>query len=312
MPLVIQNDECPVYAYINSLRAVSSKSTALRVLHSIAQKLGRSNYYSINWARFDRNTLNSLVALLKDKGLSYETIGLYLSITKSVLREAFLLGQINSLHWERVKSVKPPMLGKKKLHATLSQSDFAQLLNTIEVLALTNTKKVRDQAMFHLLIGCGLRRFELAKLKLSAIDLIGNKITFDGKGGKERTVAIHPITMRALKEWMVIRGYKEGAVFTRVYKSGELHKSVSINNTDEIPHFSSESIYLLCKTYGLVSAGITPHSLRRSYATWLSRNGANIQHISKLMGHYGIKTTEIYIKTEQREIDKTVLDKLFV
>jgi integrase len=310
-PMIIKNNACPIYAYVNSLRSESSQNTVRRVLQSIARKLNQPTFYHIKWERFDRNTLNSLVNLLNQEGLSNETISLYLSVTKSVLKEAYLLGQIETLHWERAKAVTKPASGSKREHATLTEFEFENLLEEIDQRAGTKSKAIRDKAIFHLLIGCGLRRFELGKLQLSNIDFEANTLTFDGKGRKERNVNVHPYTMAALKEWLQLRGFKAGYVFTRINKSGILHKNINPDNPDEIEGLSPNAVYVLCEIYGLLARGIAPHSLRRSYATMLSSNGANIQYIAKLMGHSSIKTTEIYIKSDKEDIKNAVLTQLF-
>jgi len=91
-----------------------------------------------------------------------------------------------------------------------------------------------------------------------------------------------------------------GAVFVRIYKSG-IFPSWIDNDESLVSGLSTEAIYMLCKKYGLIDKDIAPHSLRRSYATLLDRNGADIKHIAKLMGHSSIK----------QDIMDTVDDKLF-
>lgn len=302
-PMVVINDNCPIYAYINSLKAKSSQVTAKNTLQAIANHLGQDNYYCINWAAFDRNTLNSLVNELTNKNLAPDTIGLYLSVAKSVLKEAFLLGQIDTLHWERVKTVKRPSSTKLRQHQILSQNDFNALMSDIESMAKTPNKLIRDKAIFHTLVGCGLRRFELVGLTMSDLDVENKTLQFYGKGRKERKVQLHPLTFDELQKWLDIRTMKSGPIFTRINKNGSVSQACQPLSTD--------AIYMLCQDYGLIEKGVAPHSLRRSYATWLNNNGADILHISKLLGHASTKTTEVYLRTEQKELSNTVLTKLF-
>ncbi|WP_288987899.1 site-specific integrase [uncultured Pseudoalteromonas sp.] len=310
-PLVIRDHECPIFAYINSLPSNASKSTAVRALQSIAQHLGQPSFYHIKWVNVDKNAISSLVGILQEKKLSSDTVGLYLSIIKSVLKEAFLLGQITGLQWERVKSVKRPTAAKRRKHATLNPQEFEGLLALVDEKAGSNVKAIRDKAIFHALIGLGLRRYELVKLQMEDIDFEGESITFYGKGNKERDVFIHSITLHALKEWIKIRGDKPGPIFTKLFRNGILPPQLDIKNNEPVIGLVTESIYLLCRFYGLTAKGIAPHSLRRSYATWLHNNGADIYHIARLLGHASIKTTEIYIKVEDDGVKNTVLSKLF-
>lgn len=310
IPPVICDDKCPIYAYLASLKSMNSKKTAIRVLQAVAKHLDQSDFYSIIWQNFDRNTLNQLIQILLTKNKAPDTISLYISVIKRVLYEAYLLDLIETKHWERVKSVQKPAAGRQKKHNVLSEFEFEELLHTIDITSSNSIMAIRDKAIFHLFIGCGLRRFELVNLKLDNIQLGSKSIIFDGKGRKQREVKLHNVTFRAIQEWLKIRGDYPGPLFVRVYKSGALPTWID-NNESLASGLSTEAMYMLCKRYGLIEKNIAPHSLRRSYATLLDGNGADIKHIAKLMGHSSIKTTERYIQVDHQDVMDTVDDKLF-
>ena len=308
---VIRDDRCPIYAYLVSLNSDASKKTVLRVLQSIAKHLNQQSYYDIVWSKFDRNILNNLIQLLHTQNKAPDTINLYVSVVKRVLYEAYLLDLVDTKRWERIKSVRTPKGGRRKTHKVLNQSTFEMLVKKIINDSPNPVMASRDIAIFNLFVGCGLRRFELINLQLKHVDRFRRTITFEGKGRKLRQVKMHPITTLALENWLKLRGNKEGPIFTRVYKSGVLPAWLGCNDR-EIKKLSTESIYMLCKKVGLLDLDISPHSLRRSYATMLDKNGADIKHIARLLGHSSIKTTELYIQTEQEEINNTVDTKLFI
>ncbi|ESP90231.1 hypothetical protein N483_06505 [Pseudoalteromonas luteoviolacea NCIMB 1944] len=306
--LIVRDNECPIYAYIMSLNSDKSQETARRVLMAIAQHLGCDDIYQIKWSKIDKNTINNLLTILDKVGLSPDTKSLYLSVIKSVLKEAFLLGQITTLHYERVKSVKRSMGSRIKKHQLISEQSFRQLLRQVDEVKQPTATCLRDKAIFHLLIGCGLRRFELSGLQLAQINHDTQHLTVLGKGNKEREIKLHNITYLALQDWLNIHPYSDGPLFIRLTKSGQPYYKMS-----DTPGLSGHAIYNLCKKYGLISAAqrIPPHSLRRSYATWLYNNGADLKVISVLLGHSSLKTTEIYIKHTQDDIDQAVVANLF-
>nr|WP_013933263.1 tyrosine-type recombinase/integrase [Pseudoalteromonas sp. SANK 73390]CBK62711.1 intA [Pseudoalteromonas sp. SANK 73390] len=306
--LIIRDDECPIYTYIMSLNSEKSKETARRVLLAIAKHFECDDIYQIQWSKIDKNAINNLLALFEQKGLSPDTKSLYLSVIKSVLKEAFLLGQLTTLHYERVRSIKRPPGSRVKKHQLMSENSFYQLLRAIEDRKQPVVTCLRDKAIFHLLIGCGLRRFELSSLRVEQIDKDTNHLIILGKGNKEREVKLHDITYQALNEWLSVHPNGQGALFIRLVKNGQPFYKMS-----DTKGLSGHAIYNLCKKYALISETqrIPPHSLRRSYATWLYNNGADLKVISVLLGHSSIKTTEIYIKHTQEDIDHAVVSNLF-
>jgi len=308
--VIIQDNNCPVYAYINSLNEPRSQQTARRVLMAIAKHLGVDSIYHIHWSKFDRNHVNSLLGVLRERALSPDTISLYLSVIKRVLMEAFLLGQIEPLQYERVKSIKRPSGSRVKNHHLLDRDAFTELLKTISTWPQAKQTCIRDQAIFHLLVGCGLRRFEISELHIEHVQQDTKHLKFIGKGNKERLVKLHDLTFFALQKWIEIHPFGTGPLFVRLTKCGSVHGKMSDTNVKGI---SGHAIYNLCKKYYLLrkEAHTPPHTLRRSYATWLYNNGVDLKTLAALLGHSSIKTTEIYIQQDQDSIDNEVLTKLF-
>lgn len=305
------NDKCPIFNYIHSLSAESSKQTAIRCLQAVAKHNGYSSFYDIDWTEISSLDINSLINILKAKELSPKSISLYVSIVKSVCEHAYLLGQITRLQLDGILKVKGSTGSRIKKHKVISRNEFKELIYQIETHnPSNNVKTLRDKAIFHLLIGTGLRRSELANIQLSAVDYeITNKnrivinsqyISVIGKGDKERHIVLHPITKSALEDWLNIRGVLSGPIFIRIAKNGDF----SIQKSSAL---TGSAIYELCKKYNTV----TPHSLRRSYATWLDEKGVRINRISKLLGHAKEVTTALYIVDDEEKTYKDVVSSLF-
>lgn len=309
---VVRIDEkCPIFNYIHSLNADTSKQTATRCLQAIAKHNGYSSFYDINWREITSVDINSLINTLKAKELSPKSISLYVSIAKSVCEHAYLLGQISRLQLDGILKVKGSTGSRIKKHKVINRNEFEALLQQIETSnQLNSIKMLRDKAIFHLLIGTGLRRNELANIQLSSLDLEFNKqrtffissqyIKVIGKGNKERYVALHPVTKAALEGWINIRGTIAGPIFIKISKNGSF--VIKKNNA-----LTGSAIYELCKRYNTVA----PHSLRRSYATWLDEKGVKISRISKLLGHAKEVTTALYIVDDEDKAYEDVLNSLF-
>ena len=319
---------CPVYTYINGLRKQSSQDTARSVLQSIARHLNQQSLYDINWANFDLHTMNQLVLVLESAGLAPDTIVLYGAIVKGVLKKAYLLEQISQLQYDRICSVNLPLAGGKRNHEIISFDDFEIFLQQFS--GHFNAQR-RNMAIFSLLIGCGLRRFEVTRLLMTNLDLINSRLQFSGKGGKVRQVAMHPKTLARLKNWLAVRGNSPGPVFMRIYKNDAIDRSFELSRTekknadkkindsyspkDDLSKYclSNHSIYKLCQKFGLMdqSRHIPPHSIRRSYATRLYNNHVDLKIIAGLMGHSSIKTTELYVHVAQDQMDEAITNHLF-
>lgn len=308
--LIVVDEHCPIYNYVNSLTSPNSKVTARRVLKAIAMHLGFDSIYQINWHKINRSFANKLLNVLSDKGKSPDTIGLYLSVLKGVIREAFFLDLVSTKHFEAIKQVKRPAGSRIKKHVLLQKDSFDELMTQIAVNGTSECQVSRDKAIFHMMVYCGLRRNEVANLEYGSLNLSDSQVRLFGKGNKERHVVIHPYTKIVLLDWLAFRGNAPGPLFIRIYKSGRIASLIKSDGSAN--HLSSFSIYHLCKKYGLIteSGAIPPHSLRRSYATWLYNKGVDIKKIAKLLGHSSIKTTELYVKVDDETLKEDVFKAL--
>lgn len=152
--------------------------------------------------------------------------------------------------------------------------------------------EARNLAIIELLYSCGIRVSELTGLDVSDIDFVQHLVRVIGKGNKERVV---PVGKKALN---AVKNYLES--------SNKLRKrSLNAEESGENPLFlnnkggrlSSRSVGTIIKKYvtecGLVS-GITPHSLRHTFATHLLDSGADLRSVQEMLGHVSLSTTQKY------------------
>jgi integrase/recombinase XerD len=131
----------------------------------------------------------------------------------------------------------------------------------------------------------GFRVSSIARVHGGDIDLLSNTIRTVGKGGKDRTLPLHPVirslaeTMPADDWWFPARGGRPGHM-----------KSASVTNL----------ITIAKKRAGITDPNLTPHSLRHSFGTDLVDSGVDIRVVQELMMHESLATTQIYTGVSAR------------
>jgi integrase len=154
-----------------------------------------------------------------------------------------------------------------------------------------------------ILVGCALRREELAALDVETIQLReGRWVLADlkGKGRRVRTVAIPAWVKQGINAWMTAAGVEDGRLLRAVSKGGKVKESMSGWAVWSVVEQSAREI-------GIEHFGA--HDLRRTCAKLCRKNGGNIEQIKFLLGHSSIQTTERYLGSEQ-EIEIAVNDNL--
>jgi integrase len=173
----------------------------------------------------------------------------------------------------------------------LSLRQSQSLLNTPD----TSTKKgLRDRAIFAVLLGCALRRSEVASLTFKHIQLRDNRwciVDLVGKHGRVRTIAMPAWVKTAIDAWTAAAGFLDGALFRPVNRGDQI-------SGDKL---SERSVWQMLKKYA-AAAGIpnlAPHDLRRTTAKLCRAAGGELEQIQLLLGHASVQTTERYLGTKQ-------------
>ena len=165
-------------------------------------------------------------------------------------------------------------------------------------------KGKRDFAILALLVGCALRRRELAALTVEDIQLRENRwVIADlcGKGARIRTVAVPVWVKQGINAWMTAAKIEEGRLFRSVKKGGKkIGESLGDWAVWSIVEQSAKAI-------GIERFGA--HDLRRTCAKLCRKSGGDLEQIKFLLGHSSIQTTERYLGAEQ-ELEVAVNDNL--
>lgn len=158
----------------------------------------------------------------------------------------------------------------------------------------SDTRAKRDRAMLSVLIGCGLRRAELAALTVEHLQTRqGHWAIVDlvGKGGRIRTVPIPKWVKDALDRWLSAGRITSGRVFRAISRSGKVWGDGISENV--VWHVVSRR----CKTDEVER--VAPHDLRRTCARLCHCAGGELEQIQFLLGHSSVLTTERYLGCKQ-------------
>jgi len=170
----------------------------------------------------------------------------------------------------------------------------ARFLNIDEAFALVESPDpegavgLRDRAALELTYSSGLRISELVGLDLDDLDLDQGLIRVHGKGGKERIVPVGGKALEALKDYLAVRpglagpaGREEPALFLG-RRGRRLNDRVFRRQVNGyVNRLSLES-------------GLSPHSIRHTFATHMLEAGADLRAIQELLGHASLSTTQKY------------------
>ncbi|MBT4651382.1 tyrosine-type recombinase/integrase [Candidatus Woesearchaeota archaeon] len=198
----------------------------------------------------------------------------------------------------------------EKLKKGHSRSQFHLTKEQIMTL-IRHTEKLRDKVIIKLFAYCGLRRFELAKIKITDINLDQGKIMILGKKNIERLATIFSDQLlEDLKIYLryVLGGSKDGYLFPAVS---------SLNNKG---HISTTEINRIVAKAGHRAQlenpvpelkNINPHILRHSCARILKDRGLSLEVVQKVLGHLSYKTTmDLYGTKSISEMDDELKEKM--
>lgn len=244
---------------------------------------------------------DKMTAMMKDKELSASTINLRLAVIKRWAGQVYQNRELIPDSWRAgvtrdwladIQSVK----GIKRLG--VRQGNWLSL-NQAQALmdAVTGDDPItlRDRAILAMLLGCGLRRSELARLSCDVIQEREGRpciIDLTGKGGRIRSMGIPAWTYHHLTAWLDAGGIVDGYIFRAFTRGRKL-----INRP-----VTSQQIYNIFKA-AASKAGLppvlAPHDARRTFAHLSRDAGASIEDISQVLGHSDITTTARYLGNGQ-------------
>lgn len=199
---------------------------------------------------------------------------------------------------------------EEKVKRSHSRSQFHLTEEQIKFL-IKHADKLRDKVIIKLLAYCGLRRFELAKIKIEDVDFTTNKIRILGKKNIDRLATIFSDQLlEDLKLYLqyVLKNPSKGYLFPAV-SSLNNQGHISPTEINRIVAKAGHQAQLHNPIPGLKN--INPHILRHSCARILKDRGLSLEVVQRVLGHLSYKTTmDLYGTKSISEMDKELKEKV--
>jgi integrase/recombinase XerC len=236
----------------------------------------------------DRSTVRSYLTRLYIDRKARSTARRKLSALKSFFRFLVREGYLTRNVLSAVRSPKSDCL----LPTFLDIDEVTRLVESPDTSTLLGK---RDRAILELLYSTGIRVSELVGLNLEDVDLIGEVVKVRGKGKKQRLAPM---------------GRCAAVVFAAYLSSSQRpgpsspRQAVFLNRAGE--RISARSVARIVSKYVRKTAlktGVSPHTLRHTFATHLLNAGADLRSIQELLGHKSLSSTVVYthVSTEKMQ-----------
>jgi integrase/recombinase XerD len=182
------------------------------------------------------------------------------------------------------KDVRPPSQARK-LPKAIPVEDVERILAAA---GGDEPRQLRDRALLEVLYGTGARISEAVGLDVDDLDLGSASVLLRGKGSKERMVPVGRMAVAAVEAYLV-RGRPALAA------AGKGTPALFLNaRGGRLTRQSAWSVLAAAVERAGVSAEVSPHTLRHSFATHLLDGGADVRVVQELLGHASVTTTQIY------------------
>src|SRR5438552_10094846 len=230
--------------------------------------------------------LSRYAAVLSEGGCSKTTVARKLAAIRSFYRALMERREIAANPADLVATPKRDSY----LPRVLKPGEVAELLERIPA---SSPLELRDRALFELAYGAGLRAEELVNLDLTDLDPDAEELRVSGKGAKTRIVPAGEPVWAALERYLD-RGRPELAsrsAGSRAEPAVFVSKSGRRISTSDVRRRLAVST-----RRAALDGGVSPHTLRHSFATHLLEGGADLRAIQELLGHASISTTQTYTR----------------
>ncbi len=238
--------------------------------------------------QLDHRALRRFAGVLSERGAAKSTIARKLAAIRTFYRALVADGAMEASPADLVASPKP----EAYLPTVLKPAGVQGLLDSMPA---STPLELRDRAIFELAYSAGLRAEELVNLELGGLDFDAEELRVEGKGGRTRIVPAGEPAWRALESYLD-RGRSElqrpgGPAALFLSKNG-----LRLSTSDVRRRLA------VAVRRAAVQSGVSPHTLRHSFATHLLEGGADLRSIQELLGHASISTTQTYTRVESQRL----------
>ncbi len=281
--------------FLRSLEAKdASPHTRRSYATAIAAYLDWLDVRGVDWRRPARTDLRAYVAALTPDH-ARSSVTQRLAAIRTFYLWAARDGLVDGDPWGSVVRPRP----SSRLPRVLELEDILRMLAVVDAELDANGQTplglalaLRDRALVETAYAAGLRISELAGAQLAELDLARGELRIMGKGRKERVGLLGAPALRALRAYL-----EDGRPVLLERRAADrlLPAELFLNHLGD-PLGVRGLRYRLDRIRRLAGlpAGISPHTLRHSFATHLLDGGADLRVVQELLGHENLATTQIY------------------
>jgi integrase len=283
----VRPDEHPVLVYLASLGSDNSRVSMRAHLRAAAGVLsgGAHDAFSYPWATLPYGQFVALKAALA-RTRKRRSVNAAIAGVRRVMRECWLLGQIDAETLERIRNVKALSGSELPTGRALPRDELAALFAACR--EDPRPIGVRDRAIFAVLYGAGLRVAELTGLDAGHYDPEQGVVrVVAGKGRKDRNVPAHPTCAAHVADWLEERGPAPGPVFVALDPGAARRRARRL---------TEQAVRDVCARRAAEASvpAFTPHDLRRSFVSDLLAAGVDVVTVQRLAGHASPEVTALY------------------
>ena len=272
-------------AVINYRRFLKRKNCSKHTLRNYMNTLKQFVVWvDVPIEQVTHKTVLSFMDHLLDKRLKPKTINCYLNSIRGFYE--YLIEE------EQVPISHPVKRGyslrlSRPLPRYLRDEDVPRLFNVIS--------SKRDRAMFMLMLRCGLRVEEVAKLTMAALDLPRSQLfVYEGKGVKDRVVYLSNDAYKILVKYLKARPSSRAKRVFLIEKGRFKGKPIQVRGIQHrLQHYAQ-----------IAGLKVSCHQLRHTMATQLLNADADLVTIQDLLGHTRIKTTQRYCRVSNLKVQR--------
>lgn len=274
-------------AYLHNIKETSTNTelSYRRDLKKVIVFLRARNL--TEWVDVSEDALKDYITSMGEQHFAAATISRNIASIKALFH---FMAQEGIVKKDITDGLKAPKI-EKKIPEILTMDEVIRLL---EQPSGNSHKEIRDKAMLELLYATGIRVTELITLKVSDVNLPMSFIICRD-AHKERVIPFGKAAKEALVRYLTE---------AREQMIEDKSSDILFCNFSGAP-MSRQGFWKLIKFYAKkagITADITPHTLRHSFAAHLVENGADLRSVQEMLGHSDISTTQIYANMNHNRI----------
>lgn len=280
------------YVSVEKGLSLNTQQSYERDLTQLASYLNQHFQHIDQWKQISKQHITSYLLHLRQLDKSSATIS---RIVVSIRGFFQFLTLERLIEKNPVQHLESPKM-EKRLPKSIEVEEINRLMEAPDTRKLAGK---RDKAMLEVLYASGMRVSELLDLDVDSVNTGMGFVRCIGKGSKERIIPLGKMSIEYLNHYIEVAR-------PQLLKNKQDERALFVNQRGG--RMTRQGFWKIIKKYGQrvgITAELTPHVLRHSFATHLLENGADLRAVQEMLGHADISTTQIYTHVTKSKMKET-------